>query len=174
MALKWTVKSTQFIKELQNRQRSFKGRKLSLKLIVPPEMRWWYFLEFGTRGGYEITPHNPPFALRWFNEFGAPVVRDSVIHPGIRPRAFVRKAMDEIKTTSLRQIYAALQNEGFRYSTIKGVLDNQVSKSVKDIVVNSLAAETKTTARTDTGAKLPGLTAAEAFQNRARVDVTTT
>jgi hypothetical protein len=174
-----TVKSTLFLKELQNRRRSFTGRRIAIKIIAPPELRWWYWLEFGTAnlgvtGGYTypIDPHNPPTALRWFDG-GTPVVRSHVDHPGIRPRAFVRKAIPQIRQDSLQQVYAAIQEVGFRYSAFKKAFNEETGNMVVDDIVQSLGNETNQTPRSDTGAKIPGSTAAGFFLEHAVVEIVT-
>src|SRR4051812_5802065 len=105
--LKINVKSTRFLDELQKRRNSFSKRTVSGVLTVPPEMKWWMWLEFGTHGPYPIEPHHPPEALRWFDPSGNAVVRERVMHPGIRPRAFVRKALPTIASLTIRDVYAA-------------------------------------------------------------------
>lgn len=172
-----TVKPTLFLKELQNRRRSITGRRIAIKIIAPPELRWWYWLEFGTAnlgviGGdtYPIDPHNPPTALQWFEGTTA-IIRKHVNHPGIRPRAFVRKAIPQIRQDSLQQVYAAIQEFGFRYSAFKKAFNTDTGNMVVDDIVQSLGNETKNTPRGDSGAKIPGSTAAGFFLQHAVVEI---
>lgn len=168
MALKINVKSTRFLKELQARVASFSGRSPSAVLEVPPELKWWLYLEYGT-APHAIDPHDPPEALRWY-EGGHPVIRDHVDHPGIRPRAFVRKALPTISSVVTSAIYQGLVTNGFRYTAVRVSL-RSAATDAKAIIVQSLAQETKTTPRTDKDARLPGVTAAQEFSTKSTIDI---
>jgi hypothetical protein len=167
--IKLNIKSTKFLAELQARRNSFSGRSVSGVLTVPPELKWWVWLEYGT-APHPIDPHHPPEALRWFNASGGPVIRSHVEHPGIRPRAFVRKAMPTVQAVTMSAIYAAFINNGFRYTTVRVAVRNAMADA-KAVIVQSLAQETKTEARTDKDARLPGRTAAEEFSNKSSIEI---
>lgn len=167
--LKVTITSTKFLKELQARMASFAGRAVSGVLVVPPELKWWVWLEYGTLP-HGIDPHHPPEALRWFDAAGGAVIRDHVNNPGIRPRAFVRKAMPTISSVMKAAVYAAFLENGFRYTAVR-VAVRDAMNDAKAVVVQSLAQETKTTARTDKDARLPGRLAAQEFAAKSTIEI---
>jgi hypothetical protein len=169
MGLKFKVRSTRFLKELQARADSFAGRSVSAVLTVPPELKWWIWLEYGT-APHPIDPHDPPEALRWYGAGGHPVIRDHVDHPGIRPRAFVRKALPTISSVAMSQIYQRLAEDGFRYTAVRVALRG-AAQDAKAIITQSLAQETKTTPRTDSDARLPGRLASQEFSSKSTIEI---
>lgn len=160
---------TRFLKELQARSDSFSGRSISGVLVVPPELKWWVWLEYGT-AAHPIDPGHPPEALRWFDAAGGAVIRDHVNHPGIRPRAFVRKAMPTITSVMKAAVYASMLQNGFRYTAVRTAVRSSM-EDAKAVIVQSLAQETKTTARTDKDARLPGRLAAQEFASKSTIEI---
>jgi hypothetical protein len=147
------VVSTKFLAELKARAKSFKQRRISAVLTVPPDLRWWYWLEFGTalRGetgktptGYEkasghpypIVPVDAPI-LSFPTEFGQRFAM-SVVHPGIRPRKSVTKAIPEIMEKAHVDIVNALITKGFRYSSIKDALVQKSLPRAKELIAENL------------------------------------
>src|SRR4051812_39676756 len=129
--MKFNVRSTRFLDELAKRVASFRGRSVSTVITVPPEMRWWYWVEFGSQGTV-IEPVNAK-VLRWFDDGGNAVIRQSVNWPGIRPRAFIRKAMPTIKSVFLQAIFTELIEERFRYTEVRRAV-RDVGDDVKAII----------------------------------------
>lgn len=79
--------------------------------------------------------------------------------------------MPTIRSVAMRAIYAAITTNGFRYTTIRVALRDQAMKDAKAIIVQSLAQETKTTARTDKDARLPGRLAAQEFASKSTIEI---
>jgi hypothetical protein len=167
--LKVKVTGTKFLQELQARRNSFSGRAVSGVLVVPPELKWWVWLEFGTMP-HAIDPGHPPEALRWFDAAGGAVIRDHVNNPGIRPRAFVRKAMPTITSVAKAAVYNAFIQNGFRYTAVRVAMRDAMNDA-KAVIVQSLSQETKTSARNDKDARIPGRTAAQEFASKSTIEI---
>src|SRR5438045_2586638 len=72
------IKSLKFVDALRRRAESFAGTRISYRITVPEDLKWWYWLEFGTAGKqdasapyrtvhadtYPIDPVKKPF-LSW-------------------------------------------------------------------------------------------------------------
>lgn len=171
--------SLKFISELQARARSFANQNVSATLMVPSDLAWWYWLEFGTAGRqspdapyrssyggtYPIDPVNAD-ALSFPPSPGAEhVIRAHVDHPGIRPRAFVRTAIGELSKKGLN-VTQDMLDLGFRLSVLKQSIFNALDYDAKEQVAKELEAAAPNT-RED--GKLDGNSAAEVFLEEAYV-----
>jgi hypothetical protein len=170
--LKTTLKSLVFLTELQRRIQVFSGATVQATLVAPDTIRWWYWIEFGSalRGeaGYasgKAYPIDPvqKLVLSWPSSNGT-VYRAHVDHPGIRPRAFIRKVLPDIQQhvgSSVAGILVSTYNPASAQSAL--------SQALKDSVItiaNSLALEAPGT-RVD--GRLGGVTASEAFAAQVQV-----
>jgi len=78
--------------------RSVQIRRLDRAWGVVANVPYATYVHEGTRGGYPITPHNPPYWLRFYwDKAGKVVYRKRVIHPGIAtPQPFLVQALEAV------------------------------------------------------------------------------
>lgn len=106
---------TPFSRELLKRTAEFMSKPtIGYKIVVPDDLRWWYFLEFGTAGRQDAdapfkTEHTGTYPIDpihgkglVFENARVPNMPDGsrftvhVDHPGIRPRLIYRGVRSEI------------------------------------------------------------------------------
>jgi hypothetical protein len=107
---------------------------LGAVLTVPESLAWWRYQEFGTAGKNEAgdqkgatyvirskgvsynvnNESNPHQLIFWSQLLGSLINRGAVVHPGVRPAAFVRKVLPEIQDQMCKTVRDALR---------KGALD---------------------------------------------------
>jgi len=98
-----------FLRELVKRQIEFKSAKpVAYKIVVPEDLKWWYWLEFGTAGRQDAdapykTSHSGTYSIDpvnakalHFEVGGKSRFAVHVDHPGIRPRLIYRSVRTEI------------------------------------------------------------------------------
>lgn len=106
---------------LQSRHAKWSQRKaMGARVVVPPELAWWYYQEFGTAGKnesgeansstYTIEPvKGNKLTFMWegvLTDFG--IVEN---HPGVRPAGFVRKALPTIQQEIHRKLGEVLRKD---------------------------------------------------------------
>ncbi len=107
-------------KALQSRYAKWSQHKaMGARVVVPPALAWWYYQEFGTAGPYTIAAKDTtysvnnesnPHQLVFFSKnAGGLVTRGKVLHPGLKPAAFVRKALPTIEQEIQRRISQVLR-----------------------------------------------------------------
>lgn len=133
-------------------------------------------LEFGTASQgepgiasgtpYEIDPVKA-LVLSWPSGDGGRVYRAHVLHPGIKPRAFVRKVLPAIQKDAAVSIVNGLVANNYNPAAAQSALDEAMQRAVTALT-DSLAAETSSVARAiaDGGT---GKTAAELFQDQVQI-----
>ena len=86
-----------FLQQLKDRTAHWNKvpNRIAFKIVVPPELNWWYVQEFGVPHGYTITPRIAK-KIAYFSDKWGQVVTDSVEHPGLRARHMVGSVNDEI------------------------------------------------------------------------------
>lgn len=96
---------------------------IGYKIVVPDDLKWWYWLEFGTAGRqdadapyrtehggtYAIDPINGK-ALKFVDSSGKNRFAFHVDHPGIRPRLIYRGVRSDILAYAKESIMASFQN----------------------------------------------------------------
>jgi hypothetical protein len=175
MSLKLTVKPGRFQEELRKRISSFRGTRLSSRLVAPDTVRWWYWLEFGTalRGEpgyasgktYEIDPVKA-LVLSWPTGEGARRYAAHVEHPGIRPRAFIRKVLPTVREQAALAVMSAMMRGGFRSNVVKSALTDDAMPVAVNIISASLELEAPGI-RED--GKLGGQSASEFFAANVKI-----
>ena len=141
--ISFNLASSLFLKELAKRQADFQRRPtVAYKIVVPEDLKWWYWLEFGTAGRqdseapfksehsgtYPIDPVNAKM-LRIPNATHPSASDGSrflfhVDHPGIRPRLIYRGVRDEIISYAKKVIGGCLQ-EGVQVASLDLALRNE-------------------------------------------------
>jgi hypothetical protein len=170
-------KSTRWLKELERRRREF-SRPIKARIIVPPELRWWYFHEYGTalRGEtpyasghtYEIHPIRADW-LQWPDENEPDGFRRQFVvkaHPGVRATHMIRSVLDDIAQLARTDLMSAMLSGGFRADVVRGRLLEQTMHDAKNIIVASIAQHLHGT-RPD--GKLEGRYAHEVFEQKAEI-----
>jgi hypothetical protein len=155
-----------------------KADRVAARIEAPPELRWWYWLEFGTasRGDagrasgnyYEIDPVNAE-VLR-FPYGGEMVLRDHVDHPGIRPHRSITKALPQIREATQSLIHQYLQaGAADNPKELQDALLDSVSNA-KALIVESMAVNIPGHREVEPErGRLGGASAAEAFEAMAKV-----
>jgi hypothetical protein len=158
-----------------------KADRVAARIEAPPELRWWYWTEFGTAAVgdkdrasgnyYEIDPVDAE-VLR-FPYGGEMVLRDHVDHPGIRPHRSITKALPQIREVTQSRIHQALQ-AGAADAPKKlqeAVFDAlNAPGGAKDLIVQSMAVNIPGHREVEPErGRLGGASAAEAFEAMAKV-----
>jgi hypothetical protein len=174
-AIKTTITSTKFLAEMTRRASAVRATPIAAKIVVPDSLRWYYWLEFGTalRGEaghasghtYDIDPVKR-LVLAWPKSGGMHFAAH-VVAPGIRPRAFIRKVLPDIRTAAGTAVGSALLASGFDLAAAQSALTQSMSVAI-EVMADSLALETTSDVReASTGGM--GRTASEAFRIDAKV-----
>lgn len=153
-------------------------------LEVPPDLGWWYFQEFGTATHFDPGDHNgyiPPSAhpegyfIYPINGKGLALRSNAAhpdetivphvgppfteLHPGVSPKNFVRKVLDEIDAQSANALVTALVNSQYDFDAVKAALVNQVMEQVKATITASMSESLHSAP----GGKLDGADPAQVF-----------
>lgn len=173
----FTVESGSFLNSLQKMQNSFQGLDvLSFDLVVPPEMVWWYWQEFGTalfaeKGtdnpyGYTIVPKNAK-ALRFYDRnVGDFRIAKEVFVYGIPAHHMVTNSLPEIRVTIKGYVAQAMKESGYDMLALKEILLTKMMPEIKEIVRQAFEAALDNSPRP--GGKLD-VPAAVEFENKATI-----
>jgi hypothetical protein len=142
--ISFDIGSSSFLKELVKRQIDFVQRPtVAYKIVVPEDLKWWYWLEFGTAGRQDAdaphkTTHSGTYPIDPVNAkmLRIPDARDPsssdgarflfhVDHPGIRPRLIYRGVRAEILDFA-KQVIAGSLAGGVRVASFEFVLRDQI------------------------------------------------
>lgn len=165
--------------KIQERRSKWSAGKLGAKIVVPPELEWWYWLEFGTAsrgdaGGpsYSITPVDSTYLV--FPQEGATTFSKGVQHPGVAPRRSVTKVLPNIETDTLQKINAALHaGAADDPALMQDALMSAVMQA-KALIVDSISVNIPGTRPVNVkypkqSGKLLGNTAASVFDSAAQI-----
>lgn len=177
--MKLTFSSTRFLAALDQRIANVRSRTASARITVPEELIWWYFQEFGTASratmgtsnpdGYEIVPIHGDF-LKFPGKDGETVYSKAVHHPGVYPRAFIRRILDDIVNAAMKDVGQALLANGYSFDAVAQALIDYSLPRAKEMIVQSMAEEL-----TGTRHYHSGRSASEMFAEGAQiVDTTST
>jgi hypothetical protein len=175
--LKLSVQPGGFRDRLKQLNRTLSGSIDSWRVTVPDDLKWWYWLEFGTAGrqdadapiksahsgSYEIKPTDGHKALRIGNRFAF-----KVEHPGIRPRLIYRGIRRElfefIGTVNLAHALITGQTED-------GLTLNEAMHEVMLYAVHAMGAQLDAAAPgTREGGRLGGRSAGDVFREEAQIN----
>lgn len=185
-----------FVQQLRERVKKWEGTQApAARIVVPDELRWWYFNEFGTAtkwedpGGrvlnarlagvpppihgkqkYQIVPVDAK-ALA-FPVRGTLVITKLVNHPGIRPSRSVTKALADIERTMKDRVrdalYAGAADDPTRLKEAVQEAAEQAIQHIAESMSRNLAGAREAVENGGEG-KLGGRSAAEVFQSEARI-----
>lgn len=156
------------------------------RLVVPEQMKWWYWQEFGTatRGEkpyasgqtYSIAPVVAK-ALRWPNATvpteadGSRIQSFVIAHPGIPPHRFVQKSLRDVRLIASSNLHDTLKGGVLRrLHTVRLSLIQKTMVAAKNRISQEIAAELPGT-RPD--GKLFGGAASVAWLRHVRIVDTT-
>jgi hypothetical protein len=179
--------SLDFRNELQNMAASFAGRRtIAATVTVPFDLRWWYWLEYGTAtestikptGEYIITPENAK-ALRFPDPeglYGGGWGKDPgfaylarVHHPGIRPRHIVSKIYQDNLVHAISQFQNFFATSKIRGDLLKQRLETVILPYAIELIKLSLDIEAPGVRTEDNWGRLKGKAASEVFGQDATI-----
>lgn len=169
-----------FFDMLQARAKEWANAKIAARIVVPDDLRWWYWQEFGTATGgrshqvdetggasgskYEIRPTN--VAMLSWTENGQTVYRPVVQHPGVPSHHFVTRTLqDNLEMASIK-IVAAMDRSKWNVDTVRQSLLEEVMPRVKENIVEMIGL---TLGGGDPDGKLGGRSAAEVFEAESQI-----
>lgn len=138
--ISFNLQKSLFIAELQRRVRDFSTRRsIAYRIRVPEDLKWWYWLEFGTAGRQDAdapfkTSHSGTYpidpkeagSLSWGNathpnDGSGGRFQMHVDHPGIRPRLIYRGVRDDIMFFA-RSVLAQSLSKGVKTASLSAAL----------------------------------------------------
>jgi hypothetical protein len=143
----FTVQSTKFLPNLRGMRERFKGiNQFSYKIVVPPEMIWWYWQEFGTalyaeRGtkpgnevGYDVTPINKG-ALKFYDRGAGDfrIAAKTFVY-GIPPHHMVTDSLPEIEIEMKQSVMQAFREAEYDANKIHEILLTKMMPRIKEII----------------------------------------
>lgn len=153
------------------RRREKAGGTVGVLLWAPDSLRWWYFHEWGTAGGYSITPVNAEL-LRWPdpNAQGGWRTATHVTHPGVPAKAFIRKVLADIEVMAGREVMNAFILGDHDMVAVQAAMLDPIGKEAKKMIVESMAKEFGPQTREGgTGGKLDGQAPADVFDAEVEI-----
>ncbi len=187
-----TVAGKDFRTELQNMAASFAGRRtIAATVTVPLDLRWWYWLEYGTAthseikptGEYIITPENAKalrfpdpegiYAGHWAKDPGFAYLA-RVSHPGIRPRHIVSSVYQDNLVHAISQLQDFFHTNKIRGDLLKQRLETVIMPHAIELIKLSLDIEAPGVRTEDKWGRLEGRQASEVFGQEATITDTST
>lgn len=160
-----TITGGGFKAELQRRrERLSTAGPVGVLLWAPDSVRWWYFQEFGTAGGYSIDPVNAKL-LRWPEPSAQGGWRTAthVTHPGVPATKFVSRVLADIEAMAGTSIMNALLGSDYDMAAVQAALLDEIGPEAKRLIVESMAEQLPQKRAADTGGKLDGESPADVF-----------
>lgn len=167
------------IDKLRARAAAWSGAKVSRKIVVPPELSWWYWQEYGTATRRVPNP-GPPFDIKpvdkkvlAFPSDGGFVFKSSVDdHPGINPQYIVRDSLEEIKKKASSELREVVGKGGLDTPTVVGeALERALEFGIEKIAerMDERIPGSRPPEGEWGGGRLKGDTASAVFRQGARV-----
>jgi hypothetical protein len=141
----FTVESGTFLQNLRTMQVQAAGvNTLAFEIVVPPEMVWWYWQEFGTalyaeKGtdnpfGYTVAPVHGK-ALRFYDRgVGDFRITKETFVFGIPPHHMVTNSIPEIRVLMSTSVIEYLQSSNYDLNIVKQRMRTEMMPKVKEIV----------------------------------------
>lgn len=166
----FTLKSNKLINRLTALSAALSGRRPAARIVVPEELAWWYYQEFGTVGGYTIAAEDGKFLrLPAAGIHPNPTFRDSVIHPGVSPKSYIRDILPEVYVVAARAATQALMESGYSADAVQSVLMGTVLPEIKERIADSMSRALHQHRTADDPGKLGVEEPAEVFRNSAEI-----
>ena len=180
LTVKRKESTSNFLELIRRRRQQFSSTKLAAQIVVPPDLKWWYWQQWGTalRGdpGYASgrTYDNPleptgfafPDAEFPNTPTGYRVGQQLLSQPGIYPQHFVTKSIPEIMKYVGKNFMEAGHNSQYDPKSIRNDLLTNTMQNAISIIVSAIG---KALPGTRPDGKLHGGTAAAVFEQEAKV-----
>lgn len=182
----FTVKSTKLSKNLERMRSQFTGiNKLSFKLVVPPEMIWWFWQEFGTamyaeRGtkagnevGYDVpnASNGDAKTLRFYDRtLGQFRLAKHTFVFGIPAHHMVTDSLPEIELTIKASIPKAFREADYDLNKIHDILLTEMMPKIKEIIREAFATKLDLPSRPNGRLEQ---SAADEFEQKATIETNT-
>jgi hypothetical protein len=187
--------SAKLVINLDKVKSNMAGRKASARITVPPDMDWWFYQEFGTAthfneekvempvgvaqielpgttapSGYQITAKNGKLLrLPITIEFPEAWEGFSVHHPGVSPKAFIRRILPEIQKQSAEAMATALIESGYNITSVQEALMTEIMPAILADITNSMAEQLNAGTDRDSPGKLGHADPASVFHSAASI-----
>jgi hypothetical protein len=124
-------------------------RMIAAKIIVPPEMIWWYWQEFGTALYAERSPSYPGYdvpsvpdisiTLRFEGEDGRTILTKHVFTTGVPAKHMVTSIHDAIRQYAFTRIREVIKATQYNPAGLEQLLLEDIMPRVKDMIRDSFA-----------------------------------
>lgn len=187
--------SAKLIANLETVKSKLAGRKVSARITVPAELDWWFYQEFGTATHFnQETIDLPPgvtqaaipgttapdgYTIRaQFGKhlrlpitvnFPEPWEGSAVHHPGVSPKAYIRRILPEIHKQSSFLVATALLESGYDPAAVQAALMNEVMPAILADITNSMSEQLGNNIDRDTPGKLGHADPASVFHSAATI-----
>jgi hypothetical protein len=103
-----------FLTQIKARAAKWKSvpSTVAARIVVPPELSWWYFQEVGVPHGYMIHGTAARQGEIAFPSSGGQVVAPFVNHPGLKARHMVGSVMPEVRMDAHATLAEYMANGG--------------------------------------------------------------
>ena len=187
--------SKKLVLNLEGVKSRLTGRKMSARITVPADLDWWFYQEFGTAthfdeeafemppgvttlplpnthspGGY-IIPAAPgktlrlPVTMHFPDAWEGPAVN----HPGVSPKAFIRRILPVIHKKSSEAVAMALVEGKYDPGYVQQVLLTETLPEILVDITDSMALALHSSSDRDTPGKLGSQSPADVFESSATI-----
>lgn len=140
---------------------------MAARIVVPPDMAWWYYQEFGTTGPYPIDPKDPNRWLKLPPKGMNDIYWKHVEHPGVEPKLYITEIEQEILQVSADLLARGLIEGNYSSAYCAEVLNAQVMPTVRDMIAESM--RNHLNASREDGGQLKGQEPADVFIANATI-----
>jgi hypothetical protein len=168
-----------FTKALEERLKRWREEKnVAARLTTPPDLKWWYYNEFGTATKnerspgqeYTITPKGNGQLI--FPQDGELRHALQVDHPGVRASRSVTKVMPDIRELFRNWAKQALRNGGADNPKVVTDAVSDTAHKAKELIVESMSSNIPGLREMDPAyGRLGGQHASEVFNDEAKVEI---
>jgi hypothetical protein len=134
-----------FLNQLKARAAKLKSMptKVSARVVVPPELSWWYYQEFGKPVGWDIpkvagTANTKTGAVA-FPTAGGQVIADQVHHPGLRARHIVGNVDRQIREEFQEAVAKFIGSGGMQDPEGLRLVVLNATARAKELITQSMA-----------------------------------
>lgn len=187
--------STKLISNLEGVRDKLAGRKMSARIVVPPDLDWWFYQEFGTAthfdtGSYALPPNITEATLpsttapqgytipvRYGGLLRLPITVEfpiawegqSVHHPGVSPKAFIRSILPDIHQIAVDAVVGALVTNEYSPDAVQDVLMQEVMPAIVTAITDSMSQVLGDAVERDTPGKLGLTSPSAAFESAVTI-----
>lgn len=190
-----TFTSTKLAVNLASIRSRLAGSKIAARVSVPTDLDWWFYQEFGTAthfdedpialpDGIEQAPLPPsaspdfyviraraggklrlPITMHWPDAWEGPYV----LHPGVAPKAFIRRILPDIHAATSLALAQALYERDYDPSSVQQALMSEIMPNIIQEIAASMAESLHGESDRDSPGKLEGSNPADVFLESASV-----